>query len=79
MDYSSNCAVITIFSIVARIPRKTIRKQQTIQSSQYPTSRFPFDFPLLGILIGTLSAGQKKVTMLMLKARTRSGSNNLLY
>ena len=51
------CAVISIFSIVARMPRKTIRKQQVIQSSQCPTSRFPFDFPLLGRLIGTLSAG----------------------
>lgn len=30
------CAVISIFSLVARIPRKTIRKQGAIQSSQYP-------------------------------------------
>ena len=30
------CAVISIFSIVERMPRKTIRKQQSIQSSQYP-------------------------------------------
>lgn len=51
------CAVISIFSIVARIPRKTIRKQQAIHSSQYPTSKFPLDFPRLGRLIGTLSAG----------------------
>ena len=51
------CAVISIFSIVARIPRKTIRKEQAIHSSHYPTSRFPLDFPRLGRLIGTLSAG----------------------
>ena len=30
------CAVISIFSIVERMPRKTIRKQQSVQSSQYP-------------------------------------------
>ena len=30
------CAVISVFSIVERMPRKTIRKQQSIQSSQYP-------------------------------------------
>lgn len=30
------CAVISVFSIVERMPRKTIRKQQSIQFSQYP-------------------------------------------